>query len=81
MGRDLDQEIGMNCRSGSKLVRGGNYVAEVPVTFIEDDTGWSPYLSPNDAYRLDEVREALRVGDVATAARVARVFRLAPVEA
>jgi hypothetical protein len=70
----------MNRRSGTKLVREGLYAAEVPVDFIEDDTGWSPYLSPEDAYKLDEVRGALRAGDVESAAKLARVFRLEPVE-
>ena len=41
--------------------------------------GWSPYLSLQDAYRLDDVREALRRGDVKTAARYSRVFSLTPV--
>jgi hypothetical protein len=29
----------------TKFVREGNYVAEVPVKLIEDQTEWSPYLS------------------------------------
>ena len=68
-------------RRGTKLVREGDYAADVPVYFIEDDTGWSPYLSPEDAYKLDDVRQALRAGDVVAAAKLARVFRLAPVAA
>ncbi|MBI3634717.1 MAG: hypothetical protein HY216_00695 [Candidatus Rokubacteria bacterium] len=28
------------------------------------DNGWSPYLSIDDARKLDEVREALRRGDI-----------------
>jgi hypothetical protein len=59
-----------------KLVREGQYVAEVDVELIEDDTGWSPYLSPEDAYKLDDVREALRRRDIKAAANLARVFEL-----
>lgn len=40
----------MNRRSDTKLVREGAYAADVPVDLIEDDTGWSPYLWPEDAY-------------------------------
>jgi len=69
----------MSHRSGMKLVREGAYAADVPVDFIEDETGWSPYLSPADAYKLDDVRKALREGDLEAAARLARVFRLEPV--
>lgn len=33
-------------RSTVKLVREGRYAVEVPVTLIDDDTAWSPYLTP-----------------------------------
>ena len=46
---------------------------------IYTDEGWSPYLSVQDADKLDEVREALRQGDVKAAARLARVYTLTPV--
>jgi hypothetical protein len=46
---------------------------------LEDNTGWSPYLTVEDACRLDDVRDALRRGDISTASRLARVFRLEPV--
>jgi hypothetical protein len=63
----------------TKLVREGDYVAEVEVELIESDEGWSPYLSLEDAYKLDDIREALRKGDIAAAMRFARVFTLTPV--
>jgi hypothetical protein len=66
----------MNSRRRVKLVREGQYVAEVDVDLIEDDTGWSPYLSAEDAYKLDDVREALRRRDIKAAANLARVFEL-----
>jgi hypothetical protein len=62
-----------------KLIHQGRYAAEVPVELIEDDTGWSPYLSVEDARKLDQVRSALREGDIAAAARHGRVFELVPV--
>jgi hypothetical protein len=64
-----------------KLIHEGGYAAEVPVELIEDETGWSPYLSLNDALKLDAVRLALRRGDVAEAAKHGRVFELLPVAA
>jgi hypothetical protein len=69
--------------SGStiKLIHEGGYAAEVPVELIEDETGWSPYLSLNDALKLDTVRLALRRGDIAEAAKHGRVFELTPVAA
>ncbi|HZQ11717.1 MAG TPA: hypothetical protein VFB31_02785 [Pseudolabrys sp.] len=68
-------------RKSSKYVHEGKYAAEVPVDLIEDDTAWSPYLSPDDARKLDTVRLALRRGDVAEAAKYGRVFELTPVAA
>jgi hypothetical protein len=66
-------------RKTIKLIHQGRYAAEVPVELIEDDTGWSPYLSIEDARRLDQVRKALREGDIAAAAEYGRVFELVPV--
>ena len=68
-------------RKRTELIHEGKYAAEVPVELIEDDTAWSPYLTPQDAQKLDAVRLALRRGDIAEAARYGRVFELTPVAA
>ena len=70
----------MSTRRFRKLIHEGDFVAEVEVELIEADGGWSPYLSLDDAYKLDDVREALRRGDIRAASRQARVFTLTPVE-
>ncbi len=62
----------------SKLVHIDNYVAEVDVELIYTDDGWSPYLSVDDAMKLDDVREALRQKDFAMATKLARVYKLSP---
>lgn len=69
----------MNKRHRVKYVHEGKYVAEVDVELLEDETEWSPYLSVQDAYKLDDVRDALKRGDIAAAAKLARVFSLQPV--
>jgi len=69
----------MNQRKKSKYVHEGQYVAEVEVELVEDNTGWSPYLSVADAYKLDDVRDALRQGDLASAAKYGRIYELRPV--
>jgi hypothetical protein len=66
-------------RKVTKLVREGELAAEVPVELIDEDGGWSPYLSVEDANKLDAVRKALREGDIAAASKHGRVFRLQPV--
>ncbi len=69
----------MNTRRHTKFVREGPYAAEVDVELIEEGNGWSPYLSRDDARKLDDVREALRRGDIQGASRLARVFSVTPV--
>jgi hypothetical protein len=68
-------------RRVTKLVQEGEYLAEVDVELIITDEGWSPYLSLEDAYRLDDVRRSLRKGDIAAATRQSRVYQLTPVAA
>ncbi len=69
----------MTRKRQTKFVHEGGYVAEVEVQLLESAEGWAPYLSLEDAQKLDEVREALRRGDLTTASGLARVFRLTPV--
>ena len=64
-----------------ELVREGKYAAEVSVELIEEEGGWSPYLSLDDARKLDSVKLALRRGDIAEASKYGRVFELMPISA
>ncbi len=66
----------MSTRRYTKIVHEGEYVAQVDVDLVYTDEGWSPYLSLEDAYKLDAVREALRRGDLAAASKLGRVFKL-----
>ncbi|MGZ3294867.1 MAG: hypothetical protein ACXU9D_16540 [Xanthobacteraceae bacterium] len=54
-------------REKIELVREGKYVAEVPVQLIEEEDGWSPCLSLDDARKLEAVRLALRDSNIAEA--------------
>jgi len=71
----------MKARKTTKLVHEGRYAAEVDVELIEDEHEWAPYLSMADAKKLDEVRLALREGNLKAAARLGRVYELKPVAA
>ena len=64
-----------------ELIHEGAYVAQVDVEWIESDTGWSPCLSLDDVRKLENVREALRAGDLKRASQFARVYQLLPVSA
>lgn len=69
----------MKKRHHIKLVHEGEYVAEVDIELIYTDEGWSPYLSLDDAQKLDDTRDALRKGDLRQAAQHARVYTLTPI--
>ena len=54
-------------REKIKYLHEGQYVAEVKIELVEPDTGWSPTMSLDSAYMLDDIREALHNGDLVTA--------------
>ncbi|MEX0769516.1 MAG: hypothetical protein WD035_02220 [Balneolaceae bacterium] len=66
-------------RKKTKYVHAGRYVAEVEVDLIESDDDWAPYLSVEDATKLDDVREALLREDLESASQYGRVYRLEPI--
>jgi hypothetical protein len=68
-------------RTKTELVREGKYAAEVSVEVMEDENGWSPYLSLADAKRLEAIRLALRAGEIAEASKYGRVYELMPLSA
>ena len=69
----------MSARRKIKFVHQGQYVAEVAVEVVESEEGWSPTLSLEDTYKLDDVREALKAGNLKAAAQYGRVYELRPV--
>jgi hypothetical protein len=64
-----------------KLIHEGRYAVEIALDLIDEDEdgGWAPYVSPQDARKLDEARLALRAEDLAAAAKLGKVFELLPV--
>lgn len=71
----------MRTRKHTKLVQENDFVAQVQVDLIDSEEGWGPYLSLEDVQKLDEVRLALRRGDLEAALKMAKVYRLTPVTA
>lgn len=69
----------MTIQKKTKFIHEGKYAAEVDVDLVVNEDEWSPYLTLDDAYKLDDVREALRRGDVKTAAKKAKVYELHPI--
>jgi hypothetical protein len=69
----------MKNSSYKKMIHEGKYVAEVEIEMIYADEGWSPYLSLDDAYKLDTVRETLKQGNIKAASKLAKIYTLTPV--
>lgn len=69
----------MNKRKQIKYIHEGHYVAEVDVELIDAEEGWSPYLTLDEALKLDDVREALSRGDLKAASQSARIYSMTPV--
>ncbi len=66
----------MKERKKTKYLHEGKYVVEVEVVLFDDESGWSPYLCLEDAYRLDEAREALRQKDIEAASKYGKIYEL-----
>lgn len=69
----------MSSRRKIKFVHEGQYVAEVTVEVTVSDQGWSPTISLEDKYKLDDVREALKAGDLKTAAQYGLIYEMRPI--
>ena len=64
----------------TRLVRHGDYLAEVEVELEYTDHEWTPYLRASQVEKLDLVHDALSKGDLHQAGKLATVFRLEPVD-
>ena len=68
-------------RKHTKLLHEGKYVAEVEIEIIDNENAWSPYMSLDDAFKLDTVRELLRENNITEAKKYGKVYILKPVAA
>ncbi len=72
----------MHSRKHTKMIHEGQYVAEVEVTLINTkDDDWAPYLSLDDALKIDGIRESLKNNDITKAKKSAKIYRLSEVAA
>lgn len=67
-------------QSKLKLIHEGHYLAKVYIEAEQTEAPWGPYVTPEEAGKIDALRLALRRNDIATAARYGTVYRLTQVE-
>lgn len=65
----------------TKHIHEGKYAADVHITFHYDGSDWDPTIDAADMEKLERVRLALRRGDIAAAAKEAKVYELLPISA
>lgn len=63
-------------REQIKYLHEGQYVAEVKIELSDSTSGWNPTMSLDTAYMLDDIREALHSGDLATASKYATIYEM-----
>ena len=64
-----------------KHIHEGKYAADVSIIFQYDGSGWDPTIVAKDVEKLERIQLALRRGDIAAAAKEAKVFELLPISA
>ena len=69
----------MTLRKKTKYIHAGRYVAEVEVELIDSEDEWAPYLSVEEAAKLDKVRNALQREDLKSASNYGRIYKLEPI--
>lgn len=63
-----------------KYIHEEPFVAKVEVMLEEGETGWSPYLGVGDAYKLDEIKEALQKKNIKLASKYGKVYGMHPID-
>ncbi|WP_017292596.1 hypothetical protein [Geminocystis herdmanii] len=69
----------MKTKTQTKIIRQGEYLAEINIIVTYTDDDWSPYLSLEEAQKLDNLRLALENKDLKTATQLAQIYHLTPV--
>lgn len=66
-------------KTQTKIIRQGEYIAEIEITLTYTEEERSPYLSLQEAEKLDNLSLALQNNDLKTASQLARIYHLTPV--
>jgi hypothetical protein len=74
----LDNEEITMSTTHKTMIHEGHYAAEVSYNETIDGSPFGPTVDKEDAFKLDRVRLALRRGDVAAAAKEAKIYELMP---
>lgn len=66
-------------KTQTKIIRQGEYIAEIEITLTYTEEERSSYLSLQEAEKLDNLGFALQNNNLKTASQLARIYHLTPV--
>jgi hypothetical protein len=62
----------------TKRIYVGDVMAELDVVMSDEPDAWGPHVDPSELDRIDEVRRALKSGNLEAASKSARLYSVKP---
>jgi len=62
----------------TKRIYVGDVMAEIDVVMIDEPHAWGPHIDPSELDRIDELRQALKSGDLKVASTEAKLYSVKP---
>ena len=78
MGQGIEGEEMMSTFTKIKRIYVGDVMAEIDVVMTEEPSAWGPHIDPSELDRIDELRRALKSGDLKAASKEARLYSVKP---
>lgn len=78
MGRNIKDEKVMGTFTKTKRIYVGDVMAEIEVEMADEPEAWGPHIDPSELDRIDELRRALKTGDLKAASRLGKLYSVKP---
>lgn len=78
MGRGFKSEKMMETSTKTKRIYVGDVMAEIDVAMSDEPEAWGPHIDPSELDRIDQLRRALKSGDLKAASEPARLYSVKP---
>jgi hypothetical protein len=78
MGQHFEGEKLMGTITRTKRIYVGDVMAELDVVMSDEPDAWGPHAAPSELDRIDEVRRALKSGNLEAASKSARLYSVKP---
>jgi hypothetical protein len=68
----------MGTSTKTKRIYVGDVMAEIDVVMSDEPDAWGPHIDPSELDRIDQLRRALKAGDLKAASEEARLYSIKP---